>query len=182
MWCSIFRASKHARKSSAKIFDSESTHLIPGKKEPTLAKSLFINNSSSNGKPVYINLGSISESNGGVSRGVAANSLSEILSVSDKSKDAKQSDHKEDKSAFGKKKTGFYEGFEESSGKTIDKCLVSQLSKSSGLEDDEELEGREESDVEQEIREVEKAVPNLNFKLDLSKLMTKQLLNVRCCY
>jgi len=58
---------------------------------------------------------------------------------------------------------------------------VSQLSKSSGLEDDEELEGREESDVEQEIREVEKAVPNLNFKLDLSKLMTKQLLNVRFC-
>ena len=59
---------------------------------------------------------------------------------------------------------------------------MSQLSKSSGLEDDEELGGREESDVEQEIREVEKAVPNLNFKLDLSKLMTKQLLNVRCCY
>ena len=58
---------------------------------------------------------------------------------------------------------------------------MSQLSKSSGLEDDEELEGREESDVEQEIREVEKAVPNLNFKLDLSKLMTKQLLNVRFC-
>ena len=58
---------------------------------------------------------------------------------------------------------------------------MSQLSKSSGLEDDEELEGREESDVEQEIREVEKAVPNLNFKLDVSKLMTKQLLNVRFC-